>query len=61
VDTPAGGFFYAVYHFLAGEASDNGRTTRAPLAGAAISCAPTRPIPLRGCITRTTCAARWLY
>jgi hypothetical protein len=24
VDTPAGGFFYAVYHFLAGEASDNG-------------------------------------
>jgi hypothetical protein len=25
VDTPAGGFFYAVYHFLAGEASDNGK------------------------------------
>jgi hypothetical protein len=24
VDTPAGGFFYAVYHFLTGEASDNG-------------------------------------
>ncbi len=24
VDTPAGGFFHAVYHFLAGEASDNG-------------------------------------
>jgi hypothetical protein len=23
VDTPAGGFFYAVYHFLAGEAADN--------------------------------------
>jgi hypothetical protein len=26
VDTPAGGFFYAVYHFLTGEASDNGRS-----------------------------------
>jgi hypothetical protein len=25
VDTPAGGFFYALYHFLAGEAVDNGR------------------------------------
>lgn len=24
VDTPAGGFFYAVYHFLTGEALDNG-------------------------------------
>lgn len=24
VDTPAGGFFYAVYHFLTDEASDNG-------------------------------------
>jgi hypothetical protein len=24
VDTPAGAFFHAVYHFLAGEASDNG-------------------------------------
>ena len=27
VDTPAGGFFYAVYHFLGGEASDNGPKT----------------------------------
>ncbi len=27
VDTPAGGFFYAVYHFLTGEASDNGTNT----------------------------------
>jgi hypothetical protein len=25
VDTPAGGFFYTVYHWLAGEASDNGK------------------------------------
>jgi hypothetical protein len=25
VDTPAGGFFKTVYHFLAGEAADNGR------------------------------------
>jgi hypothetical protein len=31
VDTPAGGFFYAVYHFLAGEASDNGRATESSI------------------------------
>lgn len=31
VDTPAGGFFHAVYHFLAGEASDNGRDTESSI------------------------------
>ena len=45
VDTPAGGFFYAVYHFLAGKRRTTARTTRVPSATAARSCAPTRPIP----------------
>ena len=31
VDTVAGGFFYAVYHFLAGEASDNGTNTESSI------------------------------
>jgi hypothetical protein len=32
-DTHAGGFFYAVYHFLAGEASDNGTTQESSIGG----------------------------
>jgi hypothetical protein len=33
VDTHAGGFFYAVYHFLAGEASDNGTDHESSIGG----------------------------
>lgn len=33
VDTHAGGFFFAVYHFLAGEASDNGTTQESSIGG----------------------------
>jgi hypothetical protein len=31
VDTNPGGFFYAVYHFMAGEARDNGRNTESSI------------------------------
>lgn len=31
VDTPAGGFFKTVYHFLAGEAADNGRANESSI------------------------------
>jgi hypothetical protein len=46
VDTPAGGFFYAVYHFLAGEASDNGTNTESSIGGRSQILCPDTPDPV---------------
>jgi hypothetical protein len=43
VDTPAGGFFYAVYHFMAGEASDNGTTQESSIGGRSQILSPDTP------------------
>ena len=43
VDTPAGGFFYAVYHFLAGEASDNGTNNESSIGGRSQILCPDTP------------------
>jgi hypothetical protein len=45
VDTLAGGFFYAVYHFLAGEASDNGREWESSIGGRSQILCPDTPDP----------------
>ncbi len=45
VDTPAGGFFYAVYHFLAGEASDNGTTRESSIGDRSQILCPDTPDP----------------
>jgi hypothetical protein len=45
VDTPAGGFFYAVYHFLAGEASDNGTSQGSSIGGRSQILCPDTPDP----------------
>jgi hypothetical protein len=45
VDTPAGGFFYAVYHFLAGEASDNGTNHESSIGGRSHILCPDTPDP----------------
>ena len=43
VDTPAGGFFYAVYHFLTGEASDNGTNNGSSIGGRSQILCPDTP------------------
>jgi hypothetical protein len=43
VDTLAGGFFYAVYHFLAGEASDNGTNHESSIGGRSQILCPDTP------------------
>jgi hypothetical protein len=43
VDTPAGGFFCAVYHFLAGEASDNGTSQESSIGGRSQILCPDTP------------------
>ena len=43
VDTLAGGFFYAVYHFLAGEASDNGTAHSSSIGGRSQILSPDTP------------------
>jgi hypothetical protein len=45
VDTPAGGFFYAVYHFLAGEASDNGTNHESSIGDRSQILCPDTPDP----------------
>lgn len=45
VDTPAGGFFYAVYHFLAGEASDNGTNRESSIGDRSQILCPDTPTP----------------
>jgi hypothetical protein len=45
VDTHAGGFFYAVYHFLAGEASDNGRNNESSIGDRSQILCPDTPDP----------------
>ncbi|HEY2708690.1 MAG TPA: hypothetical protein VGI95_11620 [Caulobacteraceae bacterium] len=45
VDTNAGGFFYAVYHFLAGESSDNGRDSESSIGDRSQILCPDTPDP----------------
>jgi hypothetical protein len=45
VDTSAGGFFYAVYHFLAGEASDNGTNSESSIGDRSQILCPDTPDP----------------
>jgi hypothetical protein len=45
VDTNAGGFFYAVYHFLTGEASDNGSNNPSAIGGRSQILCPDMPDP----------------
>ena len=44
-DVVIGGFFYAVYHFLAGEASDNGREWESSIGGRSQILCPDTPDP----------------
>jgi len=46
VDTLAGGFFYAVYHFLAGEASDNGTNRESSIGDRSQILCPDSPDPV---------------
>jgi hypothetical protein len=45
VDTLAGGFFYAVYHFLAGEAADNGTNNESSIGDRSWILCPDTPDP----------------